>query len=83
MDYRPLFDKVLVKQVSNEHKVGGLYIPDTSTNLKKGIVIAAGRLAESVKPSDEVLFTKDIGTVVTIEGEQYLVISEKDIWLST
>lgn len=82
MDYKPLFDKVIVRPVSNEHRVGGLIIPDTSTNMKKGIVVSVGPKAVQVREGNEVLYSKGVGTFVTIEGEQYLVLDERDIWIS-
>jgi co-chaperonin GroES (HSP10) len=53
MNWKPLFDRVLLKAITAEHKVGGLFIPDTSTNLKKGIVIAAGEGKNCKTVSDE------------------------------
>jgi chaperonin GroES len=85
MEYKPLFDRILVKPVTAEQTVGGLYIPDSSNNLKKGIVVAAGEgLAGkpmAISEGQEVLFSKEDGTPVTLEGQQYLVMKENAVWM--
>ena len=85
MDYKPLFDKLLIKPISSEQNVGGIIIPDTSTSLKQGIVIAAGdgRPGEpmSVKVNQKVLFKKDGAEPVTLDGQPFILLSERDIWM--
>jgi chaperonin GroES len=84
MNWKPLFDRVLLKAITAEHKVGGLFIPDTSTNLKKGIVVAAGEgkgNPMSVRVGQEVLFKPEDGTPITLEEQQYLILRETDLWM--
>lgn len=85
MDFKPLFDKILVKPISAEETIGGLLIPDTSTNLKKGIVVAVGEGKDgspmTVQVNQTILFKYDDGTPIVLEGEQYLILRENDVWL--
>jgi chaperonin GroES len=86
MNWNPLFDRVLIESVSSEETVSGLYIPDSSTNLKTGIVIAAGpgKKGEpmTVKEGDFVKFKKEDGTPITLDGKQYLIFLERDILMN-
>ena len=85
MDFKPLFDRILVEPLTAEQTVGGLYIPDSSTNLKKGIVVAVGEglpgRPMAVSVNQEVLFDKDDGTPITLEEKQYLIMKENVVWL--
>jgi len=87
---RPLGDKVLIKRLEAEEKTaGGIVLPDTAKEKpKQGKVVAVGdgRQLESgekadfqVKVGDTVLFGSFAGTEVTIEGEEYLLMSEDEI----
>lgn len=88
---KPLADKVLVKPISKEETTeSGIIIPDTATKEKpeQGEVLAVGpgelnekgeRIAMSVKVGDKVMFTKYSPNEIEIEGEEYLIIKEKDI----
>jgi chaperonin GroES len=87
---RPLGDKVLIKRLAAEEKTaGGIVLPDTAKEKpKKGTVIAVGdgRQLESgekapfqVSKGDTVLFGSFAGTEVTVDGEEYLLMSEDDI----
>ena len=90
IDFKPLFDKVLVERVEAESKTAsGLIIPDTAKEKPmQGKVIAVGDGARSengqlvpmtVKPGDVVLFGKWAGNEVKIDNKDYLVIKESDI----
>ena len=85
MDFKPLFDRILVEPLTAEQTVGGLYIPDSSTNLKKGIVVAVGEglpgRPMAVSAGQEVLFDKEDGTQITLEGKQYLIMKENVVWM--
>ena len=86
----PIGDKVLVKRLEAEAKTkGGIVIPDTAKEKpKQGKVIALGsgrRLKDgsigefTVKKNDRILFTSYAGTEVTVDGEEYILMSEDDI----
>jgi chaperonin GroES len=88
---RPLHDRVVIKRTEeNEQMIGGLYIPDTAKEKpQQGEVVAvgAGRILEDgtrvpldLKVGDEVLFGKYSGTEVKIDGEEYLIMRESDIF---
>lgn len=91
MNFRPLYDKVLVERLESEEKTaGGIIIPDTAKEKPiKGCVIAVGSGNRSektgelikleVKPGDKVLFGKWSGTEIKIDGKDYLVMKESDI----
>jgi chaperonin GroES len=86
----PIGDKVLVRRLEAEAKTkGGIVIPDTAKEKpKQGKVIAvgSGRLlkggklaAFTVKKNDRILFSSYAGTEVTVDGEEYLLMSEDDV----
>ena len=87
---KPLGDKVLVKRLEAEEKTaGGIVLPDTAKEKpKQGKVIALGdgvqlesgeKAPFQVKKGDTVLFGSFAGTEVTIDGEEYILMSEDDI----
>lgn len=87
---RPLSDRVVVKVLESEEKTkGGIFLPDTAKEKPqqaKIVAVGPGRVLDDgtrspidLKEGDVVLFAKYAGTEVKIEGDEYLVISEKDI----
>ncbi|MFA9214364.1 MAG: co-chaperone GroES [Candidatus Methylacidiphilales bacterium] len=83
---KPLADRVLVEPAPAEEKtIGGIIIPDTAKEKpQRGIVVAAGEGKKdepmTVKPGDNVLYGKYAGTEVTVEGKEYLIMRESDIF---
>jgi chaperonin GroES len=83
---KPLADRVLVEAALAEEKtVGGIIIPDTAKEKpQKGKVIAvgAGKKDEplTVKVNDTVLYGKYAGTEITVDGKEYLIMRESDIF---
>ena len=88
---KPLGDRVVVKPAAAEEKTaGGIILPDTAKEKPvEGTVIAAGpgKVADDgkaikmeVKVGDKVLYGKYSGTEVTINGEEYLIMRESDIF---
>ena len=86
---KPLDDRVVV-QVSEEEETtaSGLVIPDTAKEKPtEGEVIAVGpgkfedgtRVPMDVKVGDRVIFSKYGGTEVKVKGEEYLILSARDI----
>jgi len=69
---------------------GGIILPDTAKEKPvEGTVVAAGPgrknddgkvIAMDIKVGDTVLYGKYSGTEVTIEGEEYLIMRESDIF---
>jgi len=88
---RPLNDRVLVKRLEAEQKTaGGILIPDNAKEKPvEGLVIAVGngkvldsgdRQAVAVKAGDKVLFGKWSGNEVKLDGHEYLLIKEDEIF---
>ncbi len=82
----PIADRVIVEAAAAEEKTaGGLIIPDTAKEKpQKGKVIAVGTGKKdepmTVKVGDSVLYGKYAGTEVSIEGKDYLIMRESDIF---
>ena len=83
---KPLADRVLVEPAPAEEKtVGGIIIPDTAKEKpQRGKVVGAGNGKKdepmTVKAGDTVLYGKYAGTEITIEGKEYLIMRESDIF---
>ncbi len=83
---QPIADRVLVEPSAAEEKTaGGLYIPDTAKEKpQRGTIVAvgAGKKDEpmTVKEGDTVLYGKYAGTEVTIDGKDYLIMRESDLF---
>lgn len=86
VNIKPLADRVLVQPAAAEEKTSsGLYIPDSAKEKpQRGIVIAvgAGKKDEplTVKVGDTVLYGKYSGTELTVDGGDYLIMRESDIF---
>ena len=86
---KPLDDRIVVKVTEEEEKTSfGIVIPDTAKEKPtEGEVIAVGpgkfedgaRVPMDVKPGDKVIFSKYGGTEVKVEGEEYLILSARDV----
>jgi chaperonin GroES len=86
---RPLEDRIVVQSVEAETTTAsGLVIPDTAKEKpQEGIVLAVGpgrfedgqRVPLDVKEGDRVLYSKYGGTEVKYDGEEYLVLSARDV----
>ncbi|MBK6444027.1 MAG: co-chaperone GroES [Bacteroidetes bacterium] len=83
---KPLADRVLVEAAAAEEKTaGGIIIPDTAKEKpQRGKVIAVGTGKKdeplTVKVGDSVLYGKYAGTEINIEGREYLIMRESDIF---
>jgi chaperonin GroES len=91
MKVKPLADRVVIKPAPAEEKTkGGIILPDTAKEKPViGEVVAVGpgkitddgkKIAPEVKVGDKVLYGKYSGTEVTIDGEEYLIMREADIF---
>ncbi len=90
MNIRPLGDRVVLKAVEGVEKTkSGIVLPDSAKEKPmEGEVIAVGegrlldngeRVAPAVNTGDKVIYAKYAGTEVKVDGEEYLIISEKDV----
>ncbi len=91
MNITPLHDRVIVKPSTPEETTkGGIIIPDTAKEKpQQGEIIAAGQgkttdegkqIPMQVKKGDKVLYGKYSGTEFTIDGEEFLMMRESDIF---
>lgn len=86
VNIKPLADRVLVEPAAAEEKTAsGIIIPDTAKEKpQRGTIIAVGNGKKdeplTVKSGDNVLYGKYAGTEITIEGKDYLIMREADIF---
>ena len=91
MNLQPLDDRIVVRpNESEETTASGLVIPDTAKEKpQQGEVLAVGpgRRAENsgeliameLAPGDTVVYSKYGGTEITIDGEDVLILSSRDV----
>jgi chaperonin GroES len=90
MDLKPLGDRIVVKPKEEDESrtPSGLVIPDTAQEKPQlGEVLAVGpgeykdgeRVPVDVSVGDLVFYSKYGGTEVKVEGEDYLVLSSRDV----
>lgn len=88
---KPLGDHILVKPAEAEEKTkGGIILPDTAKEKPaQGTVVALGegrllddgtRAEFQVKEGDFVIYSKYAGHDITIDGEEYKVLQESDVY---
>ena len=90
MALKPLGDRVVIKMLEQEaEKVGSMYVPDTAKEKPVvGEVVAVGPgkrddgkiTPTELKVGDKVLYGKYSGTEVTLDGQEYLIMRESDIF---
>ena len=87
---RPLGDRVVIEPIPREDMTkSGIVLPDTAKEKpQEGKVLAVGpgktlddgkREAIDVKTGDKVLYAKYAGTEFKLDGEDLLIVSQKDI----
>jgi chaperonin GroES len=87
---KPLGDRVVVKALEREEKTkSGIVLPDTAKEKPqegKIVAVGTGKLLENgqrvpldVKEGDKVVFSKYGGTEIKIDGQDYLILSERDV----
>lgn len=91
MNLKPLADRVVVKPAEAEEVTkGGIFLPDTAKEKPmQGEIVAIGpgrisddgkTIAPQVAAGDTVLYGKYSGTEVTVDGTEYLIMRESDIF---
>ena len=77
---KPLGDRVVIEpSIQQEQTESGIILPDTAQDKpQEGKVLAVGDCV-SVKKDDLVLYPKYTGTEITHEGQDILIMSEKEI----
>jgi chaperonin GroES len=86
---KPLEDRILVKALEAEQTTAsGLVIPDTAKEKpQEGEVLAVGpgrfedgkRLPLDLNVGDKVIYSKYGGTEVKYDGQEYLILSARDV----
>jgi len=90
MNIRPLGDRVVIKPLAQEEKTkSGIVLPDTAKEKPQhGEVLAIGsgktlengqKVPMEVKVGDKVIYSKYAGTEIKIDGEEVLILNERDI----
>jgi len=86
LNIKPLADRVVIEAAAAEEKTAsGIIIPDTAKEKpQKGAVVAVGNGKPdepmTVKVGDTVLYGKYSGTEINVEGKEYLIMRESDIF---
>ena len=90
MKFRPLQDRILVKRAAAEEKTkSGIIIPDNAQEKPVEAVVVAigngkrldnGEIAKpEVKPGDRIMLAKYVGTEITLDGQEHLVLKQDEI----
>ena len=83
---KPLADRVLVEPAAAEEKTAsGIIIPDTAQEKpQRGKVVAVGNGKPdeplTVKVGDQILYGKYSGTEIAVDGQDFLIMRESDIF---
>jgi len=85
MNIKPLGDRVLIKRLEAEEKTkSGIVLPGAAKEQPQmAEVLAVGpgtdEVKMEVKKGDQVIFSKYAGTEVKLDGEDLILVSQKDI----
>ena len=91
MKVRPLHDRIIVQRLDEgEQKIGGIIIPDTAKEKPqqgKVLAVGPGKRSENtgelipldVQVGQTVLYSKYGGTEVTVDGDDLLILSSRDV----
>ena len=89
---KPLGDRILVerKEEKEAKSAGGIIIPDTAKEKPtEGKVISVGKgkrlengtlIPPNVKEGDRILYGKWSGSEVKVDGKEYLIMNESDVY---
>jgi len=91
MNLRPLHDRVIVKRLDQETRTAsGIVLPETAAEkpdqgeilaVGNGKIMEDGKVRQlAIKVGDRVLFGKYSGQAVKIDGNEYLVMREEDLF---
>ena len=88
---KPLGDRVVIQALEREEKnqeAGSFCLTLAKEKPQEGKIVAVGtgklldngtRVALDVKAGDKVIFSKYAGTEIKIDGQEYLILSERDV----
>ena len=89
MKLRPLFDRVVIKNVETEEvTMGGIVLPGSAKEKPQmaevlavgpGGVVDGKEIVMTVKPGDHIVYSKYAGTEVKLDKEEYIIVRQNDI----
>ena len=86
LSIKPLADRVVVMPAEAEETTkSGIIIPDSAKEKpQKGKIVAVGNGKKdeplTLKVGDQVLYGKYAGTEITVDGDDYLIMRESDVF---
>ncbi len=91
MNIRPLYDRVVVRRKEEEAtSAGGIVLPGSAKekpNQGEVLAVGEGKLLDSgelrpvgVKVGENVIFGQYSGNAVTIDGDEFVILSESEIY---
>lgn len=82
--FLPAGDRILIEPYQQATTTAaGLHIPDSVQNvevLRYGLIVKVGPDTEAYDIGDSVAHHKNTGTPVRIQGQDYLILRENDVW---
>jgi chaperonin GroES len=80
-EYEPLYSRILVKRKTMEKTAGGIYIPDTSQEMRatEGEVVAVGAECTEIKPGEWVLYGRHAYKETELNGDKFDLLNEEDV----
>ena len=89
MKLRPLFDRVVIRNIEAEEvTMGGIVLPGSAKEkpqMAEVIAVGPGGMVDgkeqpmAVKAGDRIVYSKYAGTEVKLEKEEYIVVRQSDI----
>ena len=89
MRIKPLLDRVVIKNLeAEETSKGGLLLASAAKEKQQvaevlavgpGGIVDGKEIVMYVEPGQKVLYTKYSGTEVKLDGQEYIILSQKDI----
>jgi chaperonin GroES len=89
MNIKPLGDRVVIKKLEAEEKTkGGIVLPGQAKEqplMAEVVAVSPGAVEDGktipmdVKVGDRVIFSKYAGTEIKYDGEEYTIVSQRDI----
>ena len=91
MDFKPLNDRILIEMIyEDDVSAGGIIIPEQAKEKPmRGRIVARGKggylengtfRETQVEIGDVVLFGKFAGSLLTMDGKEYLILVESDLF---
>lgn len=80
MEIQPFGERIVIKVLAEEEKVGALIVATSKDKSNKGEVVAIGeKVPDSIKVGDKVLFNLMSGVSYNTGTDDYKIINMKDV----